>query len=368
VARGPLRLLIATPIYPPRPGGAANYFSLLVDRLAARPEIGRIVVLTRASRGLPRRARGPRGLIVRILPSGAGATGRMRRAAIAAATHAAILAAAWRWRADLVHVHTTLSVRGLGLLARVTGPLVADMRDLAARDDDVSVESYARCAAVIAASENIAAFLAARGVAPEKIHRIPIPLEIPRGRSPAEIAAMRRALGVPPTAPYVGFAGDIAAGKGVLELLEAFGTFAAAHPEFHLVLAGPSRPGEVAAEEVKRVAGARVHHVGALSHGDTLGLIQGAALIVLPSRSEGLPRVCLEAMALGRKVLCPPGVPELERACPEFVLPDTKPATIAARMEAVLQSDATPTYDFTPHDPDRVADQVCRLYAAVQRS
>src|SRR5262249_58620146 len=177
-----------------------------------------------------------RGQILRILPSGAGVTGRLQRVAVAATTHAVILAAAWRWRADLVHVHTTLSVRGLGLLARATRPVTADMRDLAARDEGVSVEPYGRCAAVIAASENIAAFLAAHGVAPEKIHSIPIPLEVPRGRSQAEIAGLRRALALPPTAPYVCFAGGIAAGKGVLELLEAFGTFGAVHPEFHLVL------------------------------------------------------------------------------------------------------------------------------------
>src|SRR5262249_61047023 len=142
-----------------------------------------------------------RGQILRILPSGAGVTGRLQRVAVAATTHAVILAAAWRWRADLVHVHTTLSVRGLGLLARATGPVIADMRDLAARDEGLSVEPYGRCAAVIAASENIAAFLAARGVAPEKIHPIPIPLEVPRGRSPAEIGGLRRGARAPAPRP-----------------------------------------------------------------------------------------------------------------------------------------------------------------------
>src|SRR5262249_12598978 len=62
VAGGPLRLFAAPPPSPPRPGGAAHYFSLLVEQLAARPEIGRIVVLTRASRGVPRRTSRPRGL------------------------------------------------------------------------------------------------------------------------------------------------------------------------------------------------------------------------------------------------------------------------------------------------------------------
>lgn len=366
VGRAALRLLMATPLYPPRPGGAASYFATLVQRLAARPDIELIVVLTGASRGLPWRERHGKTVILRLFPSVLGTASRPLGAAVAAVIHGLLLLAAWRWRVDLVHVHTMLSRRGLDALSRLGAPpLVADMRDLAARDEGVSVAPYARCAAVICASENIAAFLRARAVPADRLHQIPIPLETPRPHTATELAALRRMLGIPATAPYVCFAGAVSSAKGVIELLDAFSLFAAAQPEFHLVLAGPSRPREAARERVARSEDERVHSVGPLPHAQILGVLQDAALVVLPSRSEGLPRVCLEALALGRKVVCPPGVLELERACPEFVLSDLTAATIAARMIAAVRSDAVPKYDLTPHDPDLVVERVRRVYARV---
>jgi len=369
VGRAALRLLMATPLYPPRPGGAAGYFATLVQRLAKRSDIERIVVLTRAGRGLPWRESRDKVVILRLLPSAPGVASRPVRVVVAAAIHGLLLLTAWSWRVDLVHVHTMLSRRGLDVLKRLGAPsIIADMRDLAARDEGVSVAPYARCAAVICASENIAAFLGARAVPADTLHHIAIPLERPRPRTAAELAALRRTLGVPVTNPYVCFAGALTSAKGVIELLDAFGAFATAHPDFHLILAGPGRPGEAARERVKRCEDARVHYVGPLPHEQMLGMLQDAALVVLPSRSEGLPRVCLEALALGRKVLCPPGVLELERACPEFVLPDLAPATIAAAMIAAVRSDAVPKYDLTPHDPDVVVERVCQVYARVTGS
>ncbi|PYN98998.1 MAG: hypothetical protein DMD91_13760 [Candidatus Rokuibacteriota bacterium] len=369
VGRAALRLLMATPLYPPRPGGAAGYFSTLVQRLAARPDIERIVVLTRASRGLPWRERRDKVVVLRLLPSVPGVASRPVRMMAAAAIHGFLLLTAWRWRVDLVHVHTMLSRRGLDVLARLgSPPIIADMRDLAARDEGVSVAPYARCAALICASENIAEFLRSRAVPAERLHHIVIPLELPRPRTAAELAALRRTLGVPADKPYVCFAGAVTTAKGVMELLDAFGAFAAAQPDFHLVLAGPGRPGEAARERVQRSEDARVHYVGPLPHEQMLAVLQDAALVVLPSRTEGLPRVCLEALALGRKVLCPPGVIELERACPEFVLPDLAPTTITAAMIRAVRSDAIPKYDLTPHDPDLVIERVRQVYVRVTGS
>jgi glycosyltransferase involved in cell wall biosynthesis len=366
--RRPIRLLIVTPLYPPRPGGAATYFATLVDHLVSRAEIGRIVVLARGGHGVPRRERRGRVTVLRVLPSAdRSRRGGLHRALVAAAIHCVVLATAWLVRADLLHVHTMVSLRGMPWLARLAGrPVIADMRDLAARDEGVSVAAYARCGAVICASENIAAFLRARAFPEDRIHHIPIPVESPRRWSEAELAQLRAELRVPVAAPYVCFVGAVTADKGVTALREAFDTFGAAHPEFYLVLAGP-RPAGTTADAPAGVglAGWRVRDVGPLSHAATLGLLQGASLVILPSRSEGLPRVCLEALALGRKVLCPPGVPELDRACPDFVLPDTSPATIAARMEAVIRSPAAPGYDLGPHDPAAVADRVSWLYEAV---
>ena len=55
--------------------------------------------------------------------------------------------------------------------------------------------------------------------------------------------------------------------------------------------------------------------------------------MVLPSRSEGLPTVVLEAVALGSKVICPPGIPEFDEHMPHFVLSEVSADAIANALD-----------------------------------
>ena len=88
-------------------------------------------------------------------------------------------------------------------------------------------------------------------------------------------------------------------------------------------------------------------------------------LVILPSKSEGLPRVCLEAISLGKKVLCPPGVPEFEQHCRQFVIPEIEKGIILSKVKEVLEKDEIPEYPFEQHDPDFVAKRTLELYSDV---
>lgn len=85
--------------------------------------------------------------------------------------------------------------------------------------------------------------------------------------------------------------------KGVDLLLRAFEEVASAYPEWRLVLVGFKI--EKAARPMARPEG-RVDFLGPQKASVIRDLIEGSSFLVLPSRSEGMGRVLLEAALLGR--------------------------------------------------------------------
>lgn len=350
-----MRVLLVTPLFFPSLSGAAVYFDTLARHLAAATPACDVTILTPRVPGAPARERRGGARVLRLLP-------RSRLAAPAAVAVARAL------RADVVHYHTIASYRGLPRLAALLpGPLVGDMRDLAARDEGVDVAPYRHCSRLICAAENILAFLRARGVPPARLVHVPIPLVPPTPPSPAAVAAARARWGLPADRPYALFVGAIIPYKGVAELLAAMEAVWAQLPELGLVLAGPLTPeGDAAFPGGFRAAlrDPRVRYLGPVPHDEVPALMAGAEVVVLPSRREGMPRVCLEAIALGRKVVLPPGVPEFARACPEAVLDAVTPEAIAAAIVRACREGRPVRYPLEQHDPARVAALTRAVYRA----
>lgn len=110
------------------------------------------------------------------------------------------------------------------------------------------------------------------------------------------------------------FVGRLAAEKGVPLLLEAFARAREAYPDACLTLVGDG-PERTMLEARVRELGLQevVRFTGYLSQQEVAGELAQADLFVLPSFSEGLPVVLMEAMATGLPVLTTgiAGVPEL---------------------------------------------------------
>jgi len=87
-----------------------------------------------------------------------------------------------------------------------------------------------------------------------------------------------------------------------------------------------------------------------------------AEAVILPSKFELFPRVCVEACMMGAKVIFPPCVPEFREMFQDFVLPEITPKAIAATLERVLGSDERPTYPFEIHDGKNVSDRIFGVY------
>ncbi len=352
-----MRILLVTPLFFPSLSVAAVYFDTLGKELARLLPAGRVTILTRRVPGAPRAERRGAVRVLRLLPTGG------RPAAVL--TGLGILAASLALRAHVVHYHTLASYRVLARLAPLfRARLVGDMRDLAARDEGASLASYQHCSRLICASENILAFLRDRGFPADRLVHVPVPVRRPPPAPDGAVAEARARWGLRDV-PFVLFVGAIRPAKGVRELLEAMPLVWARRPDLHLAMAGPLTPegdalfaGGLAAHAGRD---GRLRYLGPVPHDDVLLLLRAAEAFVLPSRSEGLPRSALEALALGVPAVLPPGIPEFDRACPEAVLEAITPEAIARKLGTAR---GRARYPMAQHDPAEVARRTLAVYRA----
>ncbi len=360
-----MHVLILTALYPPAVGGAATYFGSVIPRLVRRDDIKRLTVLTERMPGQPRETVEGELRLLRYLPT------RVSRSQRPRLSHALtyVLTQLWfatclptlvrRHRVDLIHFHT--HYRGqlfYTALRRSRVPVIADLRD--------KMTDPARLAGLadrlLCCGEGVQHFAIEGGFPVGRTVLVPIPFvpsEIP---GPKRVSDTRRRYGLDEK-PFLLFVGDMTHNKGIYDLLRAYDRWRPEHPQVGLVFAGLNREGERFSDRVRQIEGAL--YLGHVPHRDALALMRGAEIVALPSRSEGLPRTLLEAVAVGRKVICPPGIPEFERHLPQFVLPDVNADSILRTLNAVWHREDLPSYPFAEHDVHLVTGRLTDVYIEV---
>lgn len=142
-----------------------------------------------------------------------------------------------------------------------------------------------------------------------------------------------------PERPVVLYVGALEPTKGVDVLLEAWPAVRAALPEARLVLVGDgSLRGQV--DQAMREQGEGVRALGRVPRSEVAGRLDAATLLVLPSRSEGLPLVLLEAMARARAVVASRvgGIPELvEDGASGLLVPPADPGALGQALLRLLR-------------------------------
>jgi len=130
--------------------------------------------------------------------------------------------------------------------------------------------------------------------------------------------------------------------KGVAEFVAAARRVRQVFPGTVFVLVGPSDPGnpaQVPPEELRAwEAEGVVRYLGVRD--DVRDLLAAADVAVLPSYREGIPRVLIEAAAMGRPLVATdvPGCREVIRdGINGFLVPAKDPAALAAAIEALLK-------------------------------
>ncbi|MBI1817059.1 MAG: glycosyltransferase family 4 protein [Deltaproteobacteria bacterium] len=167
-----------------------------------------------------------------------------------------------------------------------------------------------------------------------------------------------------PRAPKLVCVGQLCHRKGQLQLLDAVARLASANEACDLVLVGDG-PARHQIESRIHALGLRerVTLVGWATGAEVRQHIVGARALILPSLAEGLPVVLMEALAVGRPVICTDvaGVAELVETgtCGWLVSPGSVDALVTA-MHAALR---TPTEELEQMGRNGAA-RVARLHNA----
>jgi glycosyltransferase involved in cell wall biosynthesis len=246
---------------------------------------------------------------------------------------------AWsaRGRGRVVHVHAT--VRGSAyrksvcvLLARflrrrVVLQVHSGAGDIAAFRETRGLLSLGLFRAAFAAADAVAAVsgasaeaLAAAGV------RAPIEV-VPNAAPPAPESSRSAGRGEEVRVAYLGGFANPAKGGDVL--IEALERALPREPRLRVGLAGPGDLPPSAAAMVER--GTAVEWLGWLDEEAKGALLERSQVLVMPSRSEGLPMALLEGMAHGMAIVATEvgGIPEVLGEAEGVLVPSERPEPLA---------------------------------------
>jgi glycosyltransferase involved in cell wall biosynthesis len=152
-------------------------------------------------------------------------------------------------------------------------------------------------------------------------------------------SALERSLRLDPADQLVLLPGIMRPGKGHDDLLDALPLLLQRVPGARVLFAGDG-PEQARLRQRATSFGERVRFLG--HRGDMPALMAASDLVVLPSRSEGLPTVLMEAAAAGRPVVASAvgGVSEVvEPNGSGILVPPGEPTTLALAMETVLANE-----------------------------
>ncbi|MEW5835828.1 MAG: glycosyltransferase family 4 protein [Pseudomonadota bacterium] len=192
--------------------------------------------------------------------------------------------------------------------------------------------------AVIAVSHALAAKAVALGVDPARVHVVYNGVDHVRF-APGDRGQARARLGLPAAGRILLYVGNLKAGKGCLDLLEAFAASGLARSGTRLVFvgAGECRTALVSGA-AERGCMEAVTLTGAVDHAELADWFRAADLLCLPSHNEGVPNVVLEAMACGIPVVASRvgGIPEVVPEAAGLLVPARDPDALARTLLEAL--------------------------------
>jgi glycosyltransferase involved in cell wall biosynthesis len=234
-----------------------------------------------------------------------------------------------------------------GLAARLAGVrrhVVSLGLRVAPRDDPKRRLIFRLADRVIVNADEIrAALLEAPWIRPDAVTVVHNGVDLERFAAPADGAAFRRELDIPPTAPLLLNVGALTPQKDQATLLRAAARLRISHPEAYVAVVGEgflrddlaALAQELGVADRVRLAGFRT---------DVRPALAAADLFVLSSDNEGMPWVLLEALAAGRPIVATDV--SGTRACVEDgvngrIVPPSAPDALAAACAALIDDPAT---------------------------
>lgn len=179
--------------------------------------------------------------------------------------------------------------------------------------------------------------------------------------------AARRELNLSGSEPLILFAGNLVPVKGVDVLIDAMGHLHRARVPFRGVCIGhgPLRHKLIAQIKLLGLTG-HVQLLPPCSQPQLAGWYRAADLFVLPSRSEGMPNVLLEAAACGTPFVATRVGGVAEVSDPAALVPAGDPEALAGRIRQFLDPSTRPILS-APFSPGSWQDSARSLTSVLQR-
>jgi glycosyltransferase involved in cell wall biosynthesis len=198
--------------------------------------------------------------------------------------------------------------------------------------DDVAY--YRRADAVIGLVPTDAEYLASIGTPREKLHVIGVSPELSRTTDPQ---GFRRRHGLE-NVPLILYVGRMMRTKGSTAVIAAAPRVWQTHPNSHFVFIGPASPQEAAAFNT---TDPRIRYLGKVSLQEKADALAACDLFCMPSLSEILPTVYLEAWSYGKPVVggLAPGLRELVKGNGAGVSASQDPQHVATAIETLLDNE-----------------------------
>jgi glycosyltransferase involved in cell wall biosynthesis len=227
---------------------------------------------------------------------------------------------------------------GLPVVVNVVG---SDVLFADARRGRVA-EAVRRADGVMAASQDLADHVIGMGADARRVrvvyNGVDTGLFLPGDRKDA-----RTKLNLRSDAPLILFVGNLLPVKGLDVLIDALGLLVREGKPFrcHLIGQGPLRF-DLERRAAAAGIGDRVTFIGAVAHASLPDWFRAADLFVLPSRSEGVPNVLLEASACGIPYVASNvgGIPEIAHTGRGTLVP---PCDARALADAIAKALAAPS-------------------------
>jgi phosphatidylinositol alpha-1,6-mannosyltransferase len=221
-------------------------------------------------------------------------------------------------RSDLIHAHWIPCGLAALLASGRQGPPVivtilgSDMT--LARRSALVRRILNRAASIVAVSEAMRTELIALGLHPDRIVVVRLAMRLsppPHG----DRATLRRRAGLEERTTLL-FLGRLSHVKGPDVLMDAVSRGLLEETNSQLVFLGGGNMEASLREAARSIPSGRIHFAGSVPHGEVPQWLGACDLLVMPSRSEGLPVALIEALSFGIPVVASSvgGIPEIVNA------------------------------------------------------
>lgn len=233
-----------------------------------------------------------------------------------------------------------------------------------------TVEALRRADAVVAVSRDLAEHVIDLGVDAARVGVVHNGVDSDLFH-PSPAAEARARLGLGPDEPIILFVGNLETVKGVDVLVEASAALARDGLPFRCCLIGH---GPLKRTLERQIAShgleGRVKLLGPRPHVELPDWYRSATVCVLPSRSEGVPNVLLEAAACGTPFVASRvgGIPEIAHLGAGRLVPPGEPELLAKALASFLDGPSLPqARRVAPRGHKEAASELADVFARVVR-